>query len=310
MTLNELKYVIAVAKEKHFRKASETCFVSQPTLSVAIKKLEEELGVTLFERRKQDVLVTPVGKKIITIAEEILDRSQDIKQIAKEAHGDFSSELRIGAIYTIAPYLLPKVIPSFQKLAPDVPIIIEENYTHVLADKLQAGELDIVILSLPFSEPNIETYPLYEEDFVAILPNKHKLAHINKPINLQKIEDESFLLLGAGHCFRDQVLESFPKLVHMNYQSSRLQKTFEGSSLETIRYMVSSGAGISVFPASSLNERDNELFTVKPLKKPTPKRTVALAWRKTFSKLQILELFKKAINELDLPHTHKVTQDK
>lgn len=306
MTLNELKYVIAVAKEKHFRKASETCFVSQPTLSVAIKKLEEELGVTLFERRKQDVLITPVGKKIVEIAEEILERSQDIKQIAKESQGDLTSELRIGAIYTIAPYLLPKVIPVFQQLAPDVPIIIEENYTHVLADKLQAGELDLVILSLPFSETNIETHSLYEEDFVAILPNKHKLAQTDKPINLQKIEDESFLLLGAGHCFRDQVLESFPKLVHMNYQSSRLQKTFEGSSLETIRYMVSSGAGISVFPASSLNERDNELFTVRPLKNPVPKRTVALAWRKTFSKLKILELFKQAIESIDLPHTHKI----
>lgn len=306
MTLNELKYIVAVAKEKHFRKASETCFVSQPTLSVAVKKLEDELGVTLFERRKQDVLVTPVGKEIISIAEEILERSQDIKQVAKEAQGDLSSELRIGAIYTIGPYLLPKVIPSFQQLAPDVPIIIEENYTHVLADKLQSGELDLVILSLPFNEANIETYPLYEEDFVAVLPKKHPLSASERPVNLQKLEDESFLLLGSGHCFRDQVLESFPNLIHMNYQSSRLQKTFEGSSLETIRYMVSSGAGISVFPSSSLNEHDNELFAIKPLKKPIPKRTVALAWRKTFSKLKILELFKQAIAEIDLPNTHKL----
>jgi len=303
MTLNELKYIVAVAKEKHFRKASEKCFVSQPTLSVAIKKLEEELGVTLFERRKQDVLVTPIGKKIIEIAEEILERSQDIKQISKEAQGDLSSELRIGAIYTIAPYLLPRLIPNFQALAPDVPIIVEENYTHVLADKLQSGDLDIVILSLPFSEPNIETHPLYEEDFVAVLPNKHKLAHSNKPIRLQKIEDETVLLLGAGHCFRDQVVEAFPNLMHMNYHSDRLQKTFEGSSLETIRYMVSSGAGISIFPSTSLSERDKELFTIKPLANPVPKRTVAMAWRKTFSRLKILELFKQAIEDIEIPTT-------
>ncbi len=305
MTLNELKYIVAVAKEKHFRKASETCFVSQPTLSVAIKKLEEELGVTLFERRKQDVLVTPIGKQIIAIAEEILERSNDIKQIAKEEQGDYSSELKIGAIYTIAPYLLPKLIPEFQKLAPNVPIIIEENYTHVLAEKLHSGELDVVILSLPFSEPNIETLPLYEEDFVAILPKEHKFTKSDKPIKLQKIEDETVLLLGAGHCFRDQVIESFPNLMQMSHHSDRLQKTFEGSSLETIRYMVSSGAGLSIFPSTSLSERDNELFAIKPLAKPVPKRTVAIAWRKTFSRTKVLEIFKQAIQQINLPTQYK-----
>lgn len=305
MTLNELKYIVAVAKEKHFRKASETCFVSQPTLSVAIKKLEEELGVTLFERRKQDVLVTPIGKQIIAIAEEILERSNDIKQIAKEEQGDYSSELKIGAIYTIAPYLLPKLIPEFQKLAPNVPIIIEENYTHVLAKKLHSGELDVVILSLPFSEPNIETLPLYEEDFVAILPKEHKFTKSDKPIKLQKMEDETVLLLGAGHCFRDQVIESFPNLMQMSRHSDRLQKTFEGSSLETIRYMVSSGAGLSIFPSTSLSERDNELFAIKTLAKPVPKRTVAIAWRKTFSRTKVLEIFKQAIQQINLPTQYK-----
>ncbi|MDX1351843.1 MAG: hydrogen peroxide-inducible genes activator [Thiomicrorhabdus sp.] len=303
MTLNELKYIVAVAKEKHFRKASETCFVSQPTLSVAIKKLEDELGVILFERRKQDVLVTPIGKKIITIAEEILERSKNIKQIAKETQGDLSSELKIGAIYTIAPYLLPKLIPSFHKLAPNIPLIIEENYTHVLADKLQSGELDIVILSLPFDEPNIETYPLYEETFNAIIPKEHPLAKGNKAVKFQEIENETVLLLGSGHCFRDQVVEAFPNLMHLNYQSDRLQKTFDGSSLETIRYMVSSGAGISIFPCTSLSERDEELFTIKPLTNPVPKRTVALAWRKTFSRMQVLELFKQAIADIKIPCT-------
>ena len=303
MTLNELKYIVAVAKEKHFRKASEACFVSQPTLSVAIKKLEEELGVQLFERRKQDVLVTAIGKQIVQIAEEILERSDDIKQISKEAQEDLSTELRVGAIYTIGPYLLPKLIPEFHKLAPNVPLIIEENYTHVLADKLQSGELDIVILSLPFSEPNIETYPLYEEDFVAVLPNNHSMAKIDKPLKLQKIENETVLLLGAGHCFRDQVVEAFPNLMHLNYQSDRLQKTFEGSSLETIRYMVSSGAGLSIFPCTSLSERDHEFFTVKKLANPVPKRTVALAWRSSFSRDKILQIFKQAVATVEMPCT-------
>ena len=303
MTLNELKYIVAVAKEKHFRKASEACFVSQPTLSVAIKKLEDELGVQLFERKKQDVLVTSVGKQIIQIAEEILERSDDIKQISKEAQEDLSTELRVGAIYTIGPYLLPKLIPEFQKLAPNVPLIIEENYTHVLADKLQSGELDIVILSLPFSEPNIETYPLYEEDFVAILPKNHSLAKTDTPMKLQKIENETVLLLGAGHCFRDQVVEAFPNLMHLNYQSDRLQKTFEGSSLETIRYMVSSGAGLSIFPCTSLSQRDEDFFTVKKLANPVPKRTVALAWRSSFSRDKILQIFKQAVAQVEMPCT-------
>lgn len=305
MTLNELRYIVAVAKEKHFRKASETCYVSQPTLSVAIKKLEEELDVILFERRKQDVLVTPIGKQIITIAEEILERSNEIKQLAKESKGDSSSELRIGAIHTIAPYLIPRLLPTFHKHAPNVPLIIEENYTHVLADKLQTGELDLVILSLPFHEPNIETQLLYEEPFKLIVPKNHPLSHAQGDIVMRNIEDETILLLGAGHCFRDQVIEAFPNLMHLNYQSDRLQKTFEGSSLETIRYMVSSGTGISIFPCSSLSERDEELFTIKELSHPIPKRKVALAWRKSFPRREILKRFLTALNEIQIPCTQK-----
>lgn len=304
MTLSELKYIIAVAKEKHFRKASETCFVSQPTLSVAVKKLEEELGVTLFERRKQDVIVTPVGKKIISLAEEVIERTQDIKTIAQESHGDLSTQLKIGAIYTVAPYLLPQFIPEFSKQFPSVPLMIEENYTHVLADKLQSGDLDIAILSLPFQEPNIETMPLYREPFKVVVPNSHPLAEKEGKIALHQIKNETVLLLGAGHCFRDQVVETYPNLMHMNYQSDRLQKTFEGSSLETIRYMVASGAGISIFPCTSLSERDENLFQIRELAhKDQASRVVALAWRKTFPRTQVLEVFRKIIKNISLPCT-------
>lgn len=304
MTLSELRYIIAVAKEKHFRKASETCFVSQPTLSVAVKKLEEELGVILFERRKQDVIVTPIGKKIIDLAEQIVERTQDIKTIAQESQGDLSSQLKIGAIYTVAPYLLPKFIPQFNKQAPNIPLIIEENYTHVLAEKLQSGELDLAIISLPFQEPNIETMPLYQEPFKVVIPPSHKLAKKESKISLNQIKDETVLLLGAGHCFRDQVVETYPNLMHMNYQSDRLQKTFEGSSLETIRYMVASGVGISIFPCTSLSERDQELFKVRELaNKDQANRMVALAWRKTFPRTEVLETFKKVIKNIDIPCT-------
>lgn len=301
MTLIELKYIVALAKEKHFGKASEACFVSQPTLSVAIKKLEEELSVTLFERRKKDILITPIGEKIVRLAQEVLEKSQQIKLLAKESQNSYCSELRIGVIYTIAPYLLPKLIPILHKLAPKIPLIIEENFTHVLNQKLQKGELDLIILSLPFNETNIETYALYEESFKAIVPNNHLLANQDIDINEKSIEDTNVLLLGSGHCFRDQVVTAFPNLLHRNYYNDALQKTFEGSSLETIRYMVASGVGISIVPETSLSERDKELFTIKSLSDPIPKRTVALAWRKTFLRVETLELFKSAIKKIEFP---------
>lgn len=307
MTLSELKYIVAVAKEKHFRKASESCFVSQPTLSVAVKKLEEELDITLFERRKQDLIVTPIGKKVILLAEEILEKADNIKTLAKESHGDLSSQLKIGAIYTIGPYLLPKLIPEFHKVAPNIPLIVEESYTSTLVEKLHSGDLDLVVLSLPFAESNIETMPIYREPFKLIVPNNHPMADKTESLSLKDIENETVLLLGAGHCFRDQVLESYPNFMHLNNHSERLQKTFEGSSLETIRYMVSSGVGVSIFPCSSLSERDNGLFKIKNLKEEkSSSRVIALAWRKTFPRMEVLKLFIQALRKVELPCTTQI----
>lgn len=303
MTLNELKYIIALSQEKHFRKAAEKCFVSQPTLSIAIKKLEEELGVHLFERHKHDILITPIGQQIIKFSEEILKLSQNIKELAKEYQGDLSTELKIGAIYTIAPYLFPKLIPNFHALAPNVSLIIEENYTHVLAEKLKTGELDIAILSLPFDEPNIETFDLYKEPFKLILPKEKEITKETYLGSIDQIQNETVLLLGAGHCFRDQVIASFPHLLNSNQQNNQLQKTFEGSSLETIRYMVASGVGVSIFPCSTLSERDEGLLNIKELPNPKPNRIVALAWRKSFPRVKILELFKQAALDVNIPCT-------
>ncbi len=303
MTLNELRYIIALNQEKHFRKAAEKCFVSQPTLSIAIKKLEEELGVHLFERHKHDILITPIGQQIIKLSEEILKLSQNIKELAKEYQGDLSTELKIGAIYTIAPYLFPRLIPNFHALAPNVSLIIEENYTHVLAEKLKTGELDIAILSLPFDEPNIETFDLYKEPFKLILPKEKEITKETYLGSIDQIQNETVLLLGAGHCFRDQVIASFPHLLNSNQQNNQLQKTFEGSSLETIRYMVASGVGVSIFPCSTLSERDESLLNIKELPNPKPNRTVALAWRKSFPRVKILELFKQAALGVNIPCT-------
>jgi len=304
MTLTDLKYLIALDQEKHFRKAAERCYVSQPTLSIAIKKMEEELEVQLFERNKSDIITTQIGSKIIALAQEILTKSNEIKQIAKENQNELSTEIRLGAIYTIAPYLLPKLIKEFHHLAPKVPLILQENYTHVLIEKLKQGELDLVILSLPYEDPSLEFLPLYDESFSVAMPKEHKLTQF-KQISLKQIENETLLLLGAGHCFRDQVVDAFPNLDHVHFNQAGLQKTLEGSSLETIRYMVASGAGITLLPCTSINAYDEELFTVRPIEFPTPKRTVALVWRQSFARKQIIEIFKQSLSLIEIPCTIK-----
>lgn len=302
MTLNELKYFIELSKQKHFRKASEKCFVSQPTLSIAIKKLEEELNVTLFERRKNDVIITPIGEQVLKLAEEVIQKTDTIKQITHDEQSQ-STELKIGAIYTIGPYLLPHLIAKFHQKAKNIRLSIEENYTHVLAQKLQSGELDIILVSLPFNEPNVEILPIYEETFVAAVPKEHPYAKANQVV-LNETEDQTVLLLGAGHCFRDQVVEAYPNLMHLNYQSNPLQKTLEGSSLETIRYMVASGAGITVLPCTA-TQKNEELLVYKPLSEPVPKRAVVMAWRKSFPRNKVLQIFKETIQSIELPCTIK-----
>lgn len=301
MTLNELRYIVAVAKEKHFRKAAEKCFVSQPTLSIAIKKLEEKLEVVIFERNKNDVLITPIGEQIIEIAESILQQTKLIKQISKSEEENSKVELKVGAIYTVAPYLYPKLIPEFQKLMPDTPFILEENYTDKLVDKLIKGDLDLAILSMPFENPNLEVIEIYEESFVAAIPNNHPLAKKEK-INMTELENENFILLGSGHCFRDQVINYLPITNQSKYS---LQKTLESTSLETIRYMVASGAGVTVLPCSSILETQSNLFTIKKIEEPVPYRKIALAVRKTFARKNVLKSFLEAINQVDLPCTKK-----
>lgn len=306
MTLNELKYIVAVARERHFRKASETCFVSQPTLSIAIKKLEEEIGVELFERNKTEVIVTPIGRKIVSLAEDILQKSQLIKQIAKEEQGDHSDEVKLGAIYTIAPYLFPKLIPNFHKIANNTPLILQENYTNQLIEKLLNGDLDLVILSLPFDHPNIETLPLYSEPFVAALPKKHPFAN-QTSVSIKQIESETLLMLGEGHCFRNQVIDAFNYKEQLQFQTNRMQKTLEGSSLETIRYMVASGAGITILPCSSVHSYDEELLSIKSISPSIPPRVVALAWRKTFPRKQILKTMIDALQKIKIPCTIQIS---
>ena len=249
MTLAELRYIVAVARERHFGRAAQSCFVSQPTLSVAVKKLENELNVILFERGKNEIMLTPVGQQIVDQAQRTLEAAGKINRIAANDDNAMSEPLRIGVIYTIGPYLLPNLIPALRDQTPDLQVIIEEGFTADLRVRLKQGSLDAIILARPFSESGVEILSLYKEPFVVVLPSSHPWS-TKKSIRRDELAEETVLLLGKGNCFRDQVLQVCPGCLRIGHQDD-LQKTLEGGSIETIRHMVASGVGITVLPCSA-----------------------------------------------------------
>lgn len=299
MTLNELRYVVAVARERHFGHAAEACFVSQPTLSVAVKKLEDELGVSLFERGAGDVTVTVIGAQIVEQAQRVLEEAEGIKTLARRGKDPLIGTLRLGAIYTIGPYLLPRLIPLVAKRAPDMPLMIEEDFTSVLSERLKRGELDVILISLPFDEPGVLTRPVYEETFAVLLPDTHPWATLES-VRADQLGTEDVLLLGPGHCFRDQVLEVCPNCVKSS--ASGLQRGLEGGSLETIRSMVASGVGITVLPctAAAVEWFAQPLVRVVPFAGEAPRRRVALAWRKSFPRCEAVDVLARAVRAADL----------
>ncbi|MGB5259900.1 MAG: hydrogen peroxide-inducible genes activator [Gammaproteobacteria bacterium] len=309
MTLTELRYIVAVARERHFGHAAKRCFVSQPTLSIAIKKLEEELGVQLFERQSGDISVTPVGERIVEQAQRTLEAAEGVRQVAQQGQDQLSGPVRIGAIYTIGPYLFPELIPRLRKQAPDMPLVIEENYTAALVEQLRHGDLDVIILSLPFSDPGLLTLPLYEEPFIVLLPASHPLTQ-RKTIKSDMLEDESVLLLGAGHCFRDQVLEACPACLPKPGLHNDLSNTVAGGSLETIRHMVVSGLGITVVPctAAGADRYSQRLLSIRRFTRPVPTRTVALAWRVSFPRPKVIDAISETVAKCKLSCVKPVTR--
>jgi LysR family transcriptional regulator, hydrogen peroxide-inducible genes activator len=298
VTLTELRYIVAVARERHFGRAAENCFVSQPTLSVAVKKLEEELGVILFERGPGEVTVTPPGQKIVEQAQRVLEEAARIKDLAAAGRDPLAGPLRLGAIYTIGPYLLPKLIPILRKNVPAMQLHIQENFTHRLSEALKSGEVDVILIALPFDEPGIETSAVYDEPFFVAVPKGHPWE-ARKRITSEELTRESLLLLGEGHCFRDQVLE---------FCHTTRTRAIEGGSLETIRQMVASGVGVTVLPATSVNVNGSDsLIRILPFSRPAPSRRVALAWRKSFPRPEAIEALRKAILASNLPHVEKLS---
>ncbi|POR56065.1 LysR family transcriptional regulator [Paraburkholderia eburnea] len=312
MTLTELKYIVAVARERHFGRAAEACFVSQPTLSVAIKKLEDELNVQIFERGTSEVSVTPIGEQIVTQAQRVLEQTLAIKEIAKQGKDPLVGPLRLGVIYTIGPYLLPTLVKQMIKRVPQMPLMLQENYTLKLIELLKQGEIDVAIMALPFAETGLTLRPLYDEPFVVALPSGHVWEKRDK-IDPEDLKQETMLLLGSGHCFRDHVLGVCPELMRFSQNADGIQKTFEGSSLETIRHMVASGVGITVLPRMSVTEVkphaggvDSGLLSYVPFDEPVPDRRVVLAWRKSFTRMPAIEAIVDAINACDLPGVKKI----
>ncbi|MFK7976033.1 MAG: hydrogen peroxide-inducible genes activator [Halioglobus sp.] len=292
MTLTELRYLVALADTGHFRKAAEQCNVSQPTLSIAIKKLEGELGISLFERSRQKVTVTPTGERIVEQAKTVIQETKNLVTMAELGKDPLGSMLSVGAIYTVGPYLFPRLVSNLQQAAPTMPLFIEESYTASLRVKLSSGELDAIFVALPFTEPDVVCREIYDETFVVLMAEDHPLAEKDE-VDPVAVAEHRVLLLGEGHCFRDQVLEACPGLqqaIRSDYAQGHA--VVEGSSLETLKHMVASGLGITVLPktAADVVTYGERSLAVRPFIDPAPKRTIALAWRASYPRPEAIDI--------------------
>jgi LysR family transcriptional regulator, hydrogen peroxide-inducible genes activator len=315
MTLTELKYIVAVAREKHFGKAAEACHVSQPTLSVAIKKLEEELDMKIFERSASEVSVTALGEEVVRQAQSVLEQAAEIKEIAKRGKDPLAGPLRLGVIYTIGPYLLPALVRQVIDRTPQMPLMLQENFTVRLLEMLRTGEIDCAILAEPFPDTGLAMAPLYDEPFMAALPRNHPLAG-EASLTTSQLKDETMLLLGTGHCFRDHVLEVCPEFARFASRTEGIRKSFEGSSLETIKHMVAAGMGVTLVPRLSVppeavsapeaksangDAHVRYLPIVDPQGGVPPTRRVVLAWRRSFTRYEAIAALRNAVYGCALP---------
>ncbi|PKO84527.1 MAG: LysR family transcriptional regulator [Betaproteobacteria bacterium HGW-Betaproteobacteria-11] len=302
MTLTELRYIVTLAREQHFGRAAEKCHVAQPTLSVAVRKLEDSLGVAIFERGGGEVRPTVIGAQIIAQAAKVLAEAARVAEIATAGRDPLAGPLRLGVIYTIGPWLLPALVPRLKARAPNMPLILAEGYTEVLLEKLHAFELDALVLALPVAEPGLRVQPVYDEPFRLLLPATHPWVRL-KTIQAAQLLDEPLLMLGPGNCFRDQVLDLCARASH-----GQSPQVLESSSLETIRHMVASGVGVTVMPSSSVDgiAAADPLLRVRPFARPAPTRRVGLVWRASFPRQQAVEVLRQALLDCQLPGTQRV----
>ena len=276
MNLRDLRYLVALADHKHFGRAAVASFVSQPTLSTQLKKIEDEIGMALVERNPRNVMLTEVGEAVVARARVILREADEIKAIARRAKDPESGAVRIGIFPTLGPYLLPHVVPNIVARFPKLELILVEEKTEVLLKKLHEGELDAAILALPIHDDSLHAEFLFEETFVLALNKQHRMAKA-KRVRLRDLADERLLLLDDGHCLRDQALE----VCQMSGAGER--SGFRATSLETLRHMVSANVGMTLMPALSVHAPapPSPNVTLIPFVEPAPHRRIAMIWRRT-----------------------------
>ena len=292
MNLRDLGYLVAVAEHKHFGRAAEACFVSQPTLSTQLKKLEEFLGVVLIERSNRQVMLTPVGESIVAQAQQVLREADQLVGIADSHRDPFGGEFKLGLIPTIAPYLLPKILAPIRKSLPDLKMQLTESQTSVLLQLLKRGEIDAAVLALPHGEDFLDDAFLYREPFHLAVSRQHDFAK-RKTVGLQDLDGQDVLLLEDGHCLRDQALDV------CNAQGALENTNFRATSIETLRHLVVAEVGITLVPELAMAGRHSGLAYV-PFKGETPHRNVGLCWRKTTTRAELLTKLAATISQLKL----------
>lgn len=276
MNLKDLKYLVALADTGHFGKAAARTFVSQPTLSAQLKKLEEYLGVKLVERQPKNVQLTDVGKQVVVRARRMLGEGDEIVALARSNTDPLAGKLKLALIPTIGPYLLPRIMPKIRKALPHLSLMLYEYQTEPLLRHLRDGDIDIGIMALPVSQDGLESQKLYDEAFIVAIPNNHPLGE-KSTIKVQDLKGQTLLLLEDGHCLRDQALEVCSRVdVHE-------AEDFRATSLETLRQMVIAGLGITLLPENAVDAPfgSQRGMTVRHFARPAPTRTVGAVWRKS-----------------------------
>ncbi len=283
MTLQKLRYVVTLAELKHFARAAEACYVSQPTLSTQIKKLEAELGVALFERTNKRVMPTPAGTELIAQAQVVLQEAEKLQEMAQRTHDPMAGPIQLGVIPTLGPYLLPHLVPQLRADYPNLRLYLREDLTAILVERLRTGMLDAILLALPIQSDGLEIFELFREPFMMALPAGDPLAQKNEVVETDLV-DAALLLLEDGHCLRDQALA-------VCGFAPRGGEDFRASSLETLRQMVAAGVGCTLLPslATRAASPSESLIELRPFASPAPSRAIGLAARRGFPRMEMVQ---------------------
>ena len=296
MNLRDLEYLVAVADHRHFGRAAEACFVSQPTLSTQLKKLEAELGARLIERTPRQIMLTAAGESVVAKARTMLADSAEIRGIARQASDPRAGSLRLGAFPTLAPYLLPHVVGPLTAAFPNLELLLVEEKSEELLEQLRTGRLDCALLALPVHDDALRVEPLFVEDFVLAVPAGHPLAGGTEPLTTDLLDHEQLLLLADGHCLRDQALDV------CRLAGAAERAGFQATSLETLRHMVAGGVGITLLPALAVEPPVPAYpgIVLREFAGPAPSRSIAMVWRPTSVYAELLPEVAATLRTLDV----------